>query len=71
MMDKILRDKILRENETPEEAWIKVKDTVFKGQVPKSLDVLMNDAFKDSEDESEKWLKLGILLKELQDKINT
>lgn len=70
-MDKILRDKILRENETPEEAWIKVKDTVFKGQVPKSLDVLMNDAFKDSEDESEKWLKLGILLKELQDKINT
>lgn len=64
-------DKILRENETPEEAWIKVKDTVFKGQVPKSLDVLMNDAFKDSEDESEKWLKLGILLKKLQDKINT
>ena len=44
---------------TPEEEWNRVKVLIFKGNPPPEIEKIINDGFKESENESEKWEKLA------------
>ena len=44
---------------TPEEEWNRVKVLIFRGNTPPEIEKIINDGFKESENESEKWEKLA------------
>lgn len=54
---------------TPEQQWDNIKNKLFINGVPKSIDDVVKNGFKDSEDESEKWEKLHMVLKEIKSKL--
>lgn len=47
---------------TAEEEWENVKTKVFKGGVPKYMNDLVMNGFKESESESEKFEKLAAVM---------
>ena len=49
-------------NITPEQQWDKVKSLIFKGKTPKGIEELMQQGFKESKSEKEKWIKLSTFM---------
>ena len=47
---------------TPEHQWDKVKNLIFKGAVPKEIEEVMQQGFKESDSEGEKWVKLSAFM---------
>jgi len=54
--------------ETPEQKWEEVKAKVFKNGAPKDIDAMMKKGFDESEDEQEKWMKLGAFMAMIKQK---
>jgi len=55
---------------TPEETWDEFKVKAFIGDIPKSIEVKMQKAFSESEDEEEKWAKLLICMALIRSIVN-
>ena len=53
---------------TPESVWEQVKMKAFKGQCPAKINNLVMNAFKESEDISEKWEKIHYVMKLIKQK---
>ena len=53
---------------TPEEQWNKIKKKLFKNKVPEKIERVMQKGFEESEDEEEKWLKLGVFISRFKER---
>lgn len=55
--------------ETPEKQWEAVKAKIFKNGTPENLEKIVQDGFKESKSESEKWDKLALVLGMIKQKL--